>query len=80
MLATATFGLPFAWENTLQGFQSSFYFLELFSVLALWMIASPQTGSRAWWLGWVCAVCGLFTAAGGLAIPLAIAVVKGSTW
>jgi hypothetical protein len=75
LLAAATFGLPFAWENTLQGFQSSFYFLELFSVLALWMIASHRTGSRAWWLGWVCAACALFTAAGALAIPLAITAI-----
>jgi hypothetical protein len=74
-MAAATFGLPFAWENTLQGFQSAFYFLELFSLFALWMVASHRVGSTPWWLGWLCAWCGLFTAAGGLVIPLAMAVV-----
>jgi hypothetical protein len=73
-LTAVTFGLPFAWENVLQGFQSAFYFLELFSLLALWMTTAYRVGSGRWYLGWLCAVCGLFTAAGGTLIPLAIAV------
>lgn len=28
---------PFAWENTIAGFQSQFYFMQLFGLLGLWM-------------------------------------------
>jgi hypothetical protein len=72
-IGAVAFALPFAWENILIGFQSAFYFLLLFSVLAIWLILRYRAGSRAWFLGWACAVCGLFTAASGLVIPLVIA-------
>jgi hypothetical protein len=68
-----TFALPFSWDSTLIGFQSAFYFLLLFSVLALWLTTRHRVGTGPWYVGWVCALCGLFTAAGGLLIPLAIA-------
>ena len=68
-----TFALPFSWENTLIGFQSAFYFLLLFSVLALWLTTRHRAGTGGWWLGWLCALCGLFTAASGPADPVAIA-------
>jgi hypothetical protein len=68
-----TFALPFGWENTLIGFQSAFYFLLLFSVLPLWLTTRHRPGTGGWWLGWLCALCGLVTAASGLLIPVAIA-------
>jgi hypothetical protein len=72
LVCALTFALPFSWENILIGFQSAFYFLLLFSVLALWLTTRHRAGTGAWWLGWLCALCGLFTAAGGLLTPLAI--------
>jgi hypothetical protein len=75
LVCGVTFALPFAWENILVGFQSQFYFLLLFSVLALWLTARYRAWSGPWLLGWACAVCGLFTAASGIVIPLAIAAV-----
>jgi hypothetical protein len=68
-----TFALPFSWENTLIGFQSAFYFLLLFSLLALWLTTRHRVATGAWWVGWACALCGLVTAASGVLIPLAIA-------
>ena len=65
--------LPFSWENTLQGFQSAFYFELLFSLLALWLTTTSRAGSLAWCLGWTCALCSLVTAAGGVVVPFAIA-------
>jgi hypothetical protein len=70
-----TFALPVGWENTLVGFQSAFYFLLLFSVLGLWLTTRCRAGSGPWYLGWMCALCGLSTAAGGIVLPLAIAAV-----
>ena len=67
------FTLPFGWENTLAGFQSSFYLLLLFSVLAL-ALTVKRVGSGAWVLGWLCAVSSLVTTAGGLFTPVAISI------
>jgi hypothetical protein len=67
-----TFALPFAWENTLFGFQSPFYFLVLFSVLGLWLTTRHAPVSPGWCLGWVCAASALFTAASGVLVPVAI--------
>lgn len=72
VVCAVTFAIPFAWENTLFGFQSPFYFLVLFSILALWLTTWYPTGSFGWFLGWVCAAGGLFTAASGVLIPVAI--------
>ncbi|HVH28785.1 MAG TPA: hypothetical protein VM818_18610 [Vicinamibacterales bacterium] len=73
VVCAITFALPFGWENTLAGFQSAFYFLLLFSVLALGLTTTSRPGTARWWLGWLCAACSLVTAAGGLLTPLAIA-------
>ncbi len=65
---------PFALENTLVGFQSAFYFLTLFSLLALWLIHAHTPGTAPWWLGWLCACSALFTVAGGVLTVGAIGV------
>lgn len=72
LICGMAFGLPFAWENTLLGFQSAFFFLLLFSILALWLTTRYRAGTGPWCLGWLCALCGLFTAAGGVLMPLVI--------
>ena len=69
------FAMPFGWENTLVGFQSSFYFFVLFSILALWLTTFPA-GTGPWVAGWICATCALFTAAGGL---VTVGVIVGMT-
>lgn len=45
------FCLPFDWQNTLWGFQTAFYFVILFAVVACWGLAGHDPGSRAWWAG-----------------------------
>jgi hypothetical protein len=67
------FTLPFGWENTLAGFQSSFYVLLLFSVLSL-ALTVRRVRSAAWVLGWLCAISSLVTTAGGLFTPVAIGI------
>jgi hypothetical protein len=74
-IVVPVFGLPYAWENALLGFQSAFYFFLLFSIVGLWMTTAFRAGSLAWWLGWVCTLCGLFTAAGGIVLPAVIGFV-----
>ena len=64
--------LPYGWENTLFGFQSAFYSLLLFSVLALGLTMQSRAGSRRWFLGWTFAVAAIFTAASGVLVSVAI--------
>jgi hypothetical protein len=66
------FAMPFAWENTIFAFQSPFYFLVLFSILALWLTTRYPPATLGWFLGWVWAACGLFTAASGVLITVSI--------
>jgi hypothetical protein len=57
--------LPFAWENTLWGYQSQFYFLLIFSWLSIWLLGQNEPWSARWWLGMVTALAALFTVATG---------------
>jgi len=66
------FAPPFALENTLAGFQSAFYFLVLFSGLALWLMGMHRPGTPAWFIGWLCAFCSIVTVAGGILTVAAI--------
>jgi hypothetical protein len=76
-IVALAFAPPFAIENSLAGFQSAFYFLLLFSTLAIWLMGMNRAGSAAWWLGAFCAACTPFTVAGGILVvaPLACLVV-----
>jgi hypothetical protein len=69
-LIAVTIGLgfapPFALENTLAGFQSAFYFLVLFAGLAIWLMGTHRPGTRAWFVGWLCAFCSIVTVGGGV--------------
>lgn len=58
--------VPFAWENTLFGFQSSFYFLLGFSSVAIWLIPQSRPFSLGWMLGILFALLSLFTMGAGL--------------
>ncbi len=77
-LVALTIGLafapPFALENTLAGFQSGFYFLVLFAGLAIWLMGMHPPGSRAWFVGWLCAFASIVTVGGGI---LTVAAVGG---
>jgi hypothetical protein len=64
--------LPFGWENTIFGFQSAFYILLLFSVLALGLTAQSDAGSVRWFLGWTFALGAIFTTASGPFVSVAI--------
>jgi hypothetical protein len=77
LLIGLTFAAPFAWENVLMGFQSAFYFQTLFSVLAIWLVIRYEPPRPAWWLGVVCAVCAIFSAAGGLLAAVDAAAIVG---
>jgi hypothetical protein len=68
----ALFALPFAWENTLAGFQSQFYFLLLFSLLAIWGLGIHTWRSRAWWVGIVALLLACLSMATGFFAAFAV--------
>ncbi len=71
------FGLPFAWENTLFGFQVQFYFLLLFSMGHVWLTVEGDRFSWRWLLGQVCGVLALASLASGFLSSVAVLAVLG---
>jgi hypothetical protein len=69
---TALFCSAFDWENTLEGFQSQFYFLE-WGALGMFVLCAPGAPlSRRWWLGWLCGLVSLGAMASGFLAPVSL--------
>jgi hypothetical protein len=68
----AALALPFAWENTLSGFHSQYYFMILFTLLTIWLLGLHEPGSTKWCFGVPVAIGTLFTLVGGLLAPAAV--------
>jgi len=62
----ALFSIPFGWENILAGFQSSFYFVLLFSLPAIWFMVISEPFSRRWWAGIALGMLAFFSLASGV--------------
>lgn len=69
------FAVPYAWENTLAGFQAQFYFVLLFSVLSIWLLLRNSAFSHQWWFGVLLSVVAYFSLASGV---FALAAVVGT--
>lgn len=71
------FALPFAWENTLYGFQVQFYFLLIFSLGHLvFALEHPRHAGR-WWVGQFCGLLAIATMASGFLSSVAVLIVLG---
>jgi len=68
----AALALPFAWENSLAGFHSQFFFMLFFSLLTLWLLGMNPAWSRRWWAGVATSIAGLFTVASGFLAAAAV--------
>jgi len=60
------FCFPYAWENTLAGFQSQFYFVFLFGTAAIWLTVTHEPLSKKWWWGIVCSMLAFLSLASGI--------------
>lgn len=67
----ALFCTSIGWPNTLWGFQSQFYFLMFFSLLALAIVATVPPLSRHWWGAPALAFFSFLGMAGGVITPIA---------
>ena len=73
--ATVMFALPLGWENTLEGFNSQWYFLLLASISGLLAIVGAAAFGLRWWIGFLLLVASYFCTAGGaLSVSVAVAV------
>ena len=66
LFALLLFSVPYAWENTLWGYQAHFYFVLFFSVACLWLTATREPLSVAWWAGLACAVLAFLSFGSGV--------------
>jgi hypothetical protein len=66
--------LPFAWENTLAGLHSQFYFMVMFSLATLWLLVRHPAWSWPWWLGVLTGICAIFNVASGFLAASAVFV------
>jgi len=76
LFSLVLFSVPYAWENTLAGFQSQFYFVLLFSIACLWLTVTQHPLSAGWWAGVVCAMFAFLSMASGICAPAAAAIVS----
>jgi hypothetical protein len=65
VILTVMAGLPIVWENTICGFQSQFYFLLGFSLLAMNWFLSAAVWSWRWWLAIISSLCSIFSMGSG---------------
>ena len=66
---------PIAWENVLGGFQSQFYYLAIFSILALGGLLGAPAGSWRWWGGLAATAAAMVSMGSGMLVAFPIAVV-----
>jgi hypothetical protein len=69
---------PIAWENVVAGFQSQFYFLILFSGLAIGGLLNAPAFSWRWYGGFVAGAAALVSMGSGLLCAIPIAVIAGT--
>ena len=70
--ALPLFALPYAWENTLAGFQVQFYLVLLFSLSCLYGLTQYQPLQPGWWLGLLSAILAFLSLASGLLALLVV--------
>lgn len=76
ILITLLFVLPFGWENALWGFQSQFYFLELFSILAIYYLIAKAPEPKNIILGWIFVVLAMVNMASGFFCSVVIVAIS----
>lgn len=64
--------LPYGHENTLWAFESSFYFLLFFSLLAIWGLGLHPSFSWSWWAGVAALVLACLSMASGFFAALVL--------
>ncbi|MFA5264108.1 MAG: hypothetical protein WC378_09780, partial [Opitutaceae bacterium] len=72
IFAGLLFALSYAWENTLQGFQSQFYLLMWSAIGSIWLMTGANTLGKRWWLGFAVMLIGFGSMSSGFVAAAAI--------
>jgi hypothetical protein len=72
--------LPYGHENTLWGFQSSFYFLIFFSLLAIWGLGLHPAFSAPWWSGAAGLILACLSMASGVFAAMVLLGLSALRW
>lgn len=80
ILIAIALGGPFAWENTIHGFQSQQWFLIVFALGAIAWLPFAEPWRARWWAGAACAALSLITMGSGVAAACACAAVMAIRW
>lgn len=68
--------VPFGWENSIWSLQTMWYFLLLFSFMALTLIVSSVPFSYRWWMGGAFSICAYFSMSSAVATLMAAAMIS----
>lgn len=68
---------PIAWENVLGGFQSVFYFLSGFTLLALGALLTSAAGTWRWFAGLLAAALACVSMGSGMLVAFPLLVITG---
>jgi hypothetical protein len=75
LFSMVIFALPIGYENTLWGFNSSWYFLPLVSIAGIFVVTSANAFSPFWWLAFLLISLSYFCmASGALTVAAAFAI------
>ena len=75
LFSVVIFLLPFGWANTLGGFNSSWYYMLLFSIAGLVIIIDAAAFTPRWWLAALLLILSYFSiASGALTVAAAFAI------
>jgi len=72
VVIAALWAPPVAWENTLYGFQSAFYFLLILGFGQIWLVLGSHRLGLRWGFGQLCGLLALGAMASGLISSLAV--------
>jgi len=73
---TLLWSLPLGWLNTAWGFQSAWFILLFFTLVATYTLLFSRVFSWQWWTGAVCGFLAFFSVSSGFFILLVIAALK----
>ena len=77
VLTAVVYAILLGWENTVWGFQSSFYFVFGFSMFALWALYAARPFSLRWLGGVVLSVAAYISMASGALTLIAVTALLG---
>ena len=75
ILICSFYSIPFAWTNTVFGFQNQFHLMAIFSLTCIYFTTTRSMSQKMWWVGFLSGTLGLFTMSSGVLAAMACVVI-----